>query len=194
MRAVFVALGLGLALACAPDAAREAAPTARAAAAAPLLTIDWAQVKAVGRLTAGELVAARDSVAAATVRLENPNDGPRTFKLITLDKPGITKASWVLTGRVRCTAVEGKGYLEMLHRFPNGTTYFARTMDRVGPQSMLQGTEPWRDFCLAFRAFKSSRPSQIVISVMLPRRGIVELGPLALSEGDAAVNKALGIE
>lgn len=163
-------------------------------AAAPLVTIDWTRLAAAGELTTGELVAPTDSGAAATVRLENPSDRPKTFTLVTLDKPGITKSSWVLTGRVRCTGVEGKGYVELLHRFPNGTTHFARTMDCAGPQAMLQGTAPWRDFCVAFRSFKSGRPAQIVISVMLPRRGMVELGPLALAEGDAAVNHALGLK
>jgi len=161
---------------------------------APLLTIDWAQLKAEGKLTAGEFVAPRDSGAATTLRLENPNDRPKTFTLVTLDKPGITKSSWVLTGRVSCTGIVGKGYVEMLHRFPNGTVHFARTMASMGPQAMLQGTEPWRDFATAFRSFKSGRPSQIVISVVLPKRGVVELGRLALYEGDEAVNRALGIK
>jgi len=160
----------------------------------PVLTVDWAQLKAEGKLTAGEFVAPRDSSTAATLRLENADDRPRTFTLVTLDKPALTQSSWVLTGRVRCTAIAGKGYVEMLHRFANGTTHFARTMDRQGPQVMLQGTESWRDFAVSFRSLKSGRPTQIVVSVMLPKKGIVELGPLALYEGDAAVNKALGIK
>jgi hypothetical protein len=183
-----VVLLLAIAVGRAGAAAKKPPP------AEPVVTVDWAQLRAAGKLAVGEFAAPPDSGGVGTIRLENPNDRPRTFTLVTLDKPPLAKSSWVLRGRVRGTAIEGKGYVEMLHRFPNGTVHFARTMDSLGPQAMLQGTEPWRDFAVAFRSFKSGKPSQIVIGVMLPKRGIVELGPLALYEGDAAVNAALGIK
>jgi hypothetical protein len=80
------------------------AATAETPLPAPLLTIDWAHLKAAGKLTADEFVAPRDSAGAATVRLENPNDRPRTFTLITLDDlprlvgPGPMRVLWTVPG------------------------------------------------------------------------------------------------
>lgn len=156
-----------------------------------LLVIDWARARAENRIYSGEVVPPGRGQPFTSLRVENTRARLRNFIVAVIDDPGITEPAWVLVGQVSYTGLSGKGYLELQNRFPDGEVHFARTMGSSGPTRMLQGTEPWRPFALVFRAFKPHRPSQLVVTVMLPGEGLVELGPLTLRQGAEAVNESL---
>jgi hypothetical protein len=183
----------------APPAGRgapSAAPGVRAAPRAPaaplpLRTISWPQQRAAGKLVAGEIVPPRPGQDFEALRVENTTARIHTFTVAVLDSPGIRQADWVLTGRVEYVGVEGRGYLEVVCTFPDGEVHFVRTLARAGKMEWLEDTESWREFALPFHSFKRHRPAKLVVNVVLPRRGMVELGPLVLFEGTRAYRAAL---
>ena len=107
---------------------------------------------------------------------------PRTLTVLVLDSPGVSQAAYAVTGQVRCDSVGGEGYLEMWSLFPGGGRYFSRTMASQGPMARLHGTAGWRRFVLPFQSKAGMYPSKLVINVVLPRGGTVELGPLKLMQ------------
>ena len=60
--------------------------------------------------------------------------------------------------------------------------YFSRTLADSGPMMQLRGSSDWRPFMLPFDATGAPAPSRLVFNVVLPGRGVVDLGPLQLVE------------
>jgi hypothetical protein len=187
-----VAVGAHAAPAGRPAAAPSSARPAALPTAPPLRTISWPQQRAAGKLISGEIVPPRPGQPFEALRVENTTDRIRTFTVATLDSPGIRQADWALTGKVQYVGVQGRGYLEVVCRFPDGEVHFVRTLARAGKTQWLEGTEFWREFALPFHSFKRHQPSRLVVNVVLPKRGLVDLGPLTLHEGTAAYRAALG--
>jgi hypothetical protein len=173
-------------------AAPAARPRAPAPALRPLRTISWDEQQAAGRLLAGTLAPEHPGQDFAALRVENAAARIHTFTVAVLNSPGIRQADWVLAGRVQYVGVEGRGYLEVVCTFSDGEVGFGRTLSRSGKTQWLEGTEAWREFALPFHIFKRHRPVQLVVNVVLPRQGVVDLGPLELYEGATAYRRALG--
>jgi hypothetical protein len=152
-----------------------------AMAGAKVRDIDWSTQRAGAK--GFEVLPASADADFARARVTGSPTAPRTVTVLELDDPGITRPFYVLTGKVRYWNVGGEGYLEMWSHFPGGRKHFTRTRAASGPMARLTGTSVWRVFVLPFMtAHTKQRPSKLVIKVVLPRGGTVELGPLELRQ------------
>ena len=106
---------------------------------------------------------------------------PTTVNVLTLNDPGITAKRYAVQGKVKYSGVEGQGYLESWNHFPGQGRFFSRSLG-VGAMAPLTGSSGWRDFSLPFSIIKDDfpPPGKIVVNVVLPGRGTVELGQLRL--------------
>ena len=108
------------------------------------------------------------------------DSAPRTVTILTVSDPGVRRSRYAIEGQVRYEDVAGVAYLEMWNFFPQAR-YFSRTLDVAGPLQNLQGSSDWRPFVLPFyNKVGGPPPQQLVVNVVLPGRGTVEVGPLRL--------------
>jgi len=114
------------------------------------------------------------------LKVENLQPAPASVTIWTIDRPSVG-SRYAVTGEVRYDRIEGIGYLELWNHFPDGSQYFSRTLGDGGAMQKLTGSSGWRTFTLPFDATgAASAPSRLVLNVVLPGRGRVELGPLKL--------------
>ena len=168
MRWLIVVLSLLVfsAVACAEETLRE---------------ISWSKLEEDGKLASGEVLRPDDEVPFERLKVANSQGTPSTEELLTIEGPGITGPAYAITGKVSYEGVEGKGYLEMWSFFPDGGSYFSRTLAESGPTGRLEGSSDWRLFSLPFFiSEKPQRPERLVVNVVLPGRGTVYLGALRL--------------
>lgn len=155
---------------------------ASVAAAGVVEKYSWSALQKDGRLLGGKVVTRPDGPFTDCVRIENRKSEPVTVKVLVIDKPAITSATYAITGDVRHENVEGKAFLEMWNHFPAGR-YFSRTFADTGPMKHLQGTSAWRPFSLAFfNKPGEPMPVKLELNVVLPGKGTVVLGPVRLVE------------
>ena len=152
-----------------------------ASAEETLLEVSWQALKRQGRLTVGDVSQGGGDGPGEFLRLVNATGQPATLHLATLERPAISQALYAVTGKVRHDGVQGRAYLEMWSVFPNGAQYFSRTLATSGPLRSLEGSSPWRSCLLPFRNEPGAPPPQkLVLNLVLPGGGTVELGPLRL--------------
>src|SRR5262245_56237057 len=152
----------------------------------PLRVISWSALKKEGATIPGTILPATVERPFEALRVENKTDKARTITVATLDDPGVTAAQWLVAGQVQSERAVGKGYLELLNRLTDGGTYFSRTLPPGGPMGWLKGDCGWRSFALPFNALKANnRPTELVVNVVLPQRGVVYLSPLELYQGES---------
>ncbi len=145
-----------------------------------LREIEWPDLKEKGQLAAGEIVRSEKSGGPAYLKLENAESREARIGVFTLENPGVTRYTYALRGQVRYQDVAGQGYLEMLSHFPEGA-YFSRTLDSRGPLKSLSGSSEWRSVVLPFYNKEGGpHPRKLEVSLVLPGRGTVFLGPLRL--------------
>jgi len=151
------------------------------AAAAPLATYEWSERTVP---SGAELLAPGTEASFQAVRVRNETDEPLTFTLLEIDSPPVEE-KWHLTGQVRYADVEGEGYLELLNFLPsNPGPFFTRTLSPTGPLGKLSGSSDWRRFALPFDASSGNeRPTRLVVNVVLPGPGTIDVGPLELHPG-----------
>jgi hypothetical protein len=150
----------------------------------PLRTLVWSELKAQGAALPGSILPATDERPFEALRVENKTGMARTITVATLDDPGITASRWMFSGEVHYEKVLGKGYLELLNHLTDGGVYFSRTLAPDGPMGWMTGSSGWRPFALPFNAWKAgNRPTRIVVSVILPQRGVVDLSPIEIYQG-----------
>jgi len=148
-----------------------------------LRTIFWSELESQRRLLNGQVLPPDKEIPFERLKLANTERGGAVMTVLTIENPGVTEATYAVTGQVRCEDVEGEGYLEMWNHFPDGGAYFSRTAGKHGLLKHLTGSSAWRDFSLPFYVLEGTqRPEKLVINVVLPGRGTVYLGPLRLSE------------
>jgi hypothetical protein len=106
-----------------------------------------------------------------------------TATVLSLPRPTITTRRYALAGRVKYDAVEGQGYLEMWSYFADRGQFFSRTLG-AGLLQPLSGSSSWRDFCLPFLITEEdlSPPEKLVLNVVLPGQGTVELDAVVLRQ------------
>ena len=153
---------------------------AAAAAASPLATRTWSAeaLPAGATLVAGE--------GQASVRVVNPGPGPLRATLAVFRGPALSTPFWSVRGRVRTEGVAGQGFLEMWSTFPDGRSFFSRTLSPEGPLRTLEGTQRWRDFTLPFQSEPGHpAPVELTVNIILPGAGTVEVGPLELHQHDS---------
>ena len=150
-----------------------------AAAEEEVAQFSWSDLHAEGRIMSGEIVPAREGKPFESLAVENPDGGLKVFTVLTVDRPEITGFSYALVGQVSYEDVEDRGYLEMWSYFPGGAHYFSRTLGASGPMQSLEGSSDWRPFALQFFA-EGNRPEKLVLNVVLPAKGKVQLSPVRL--------------
>jgi hypothetical protein len=139
----------------------------------------WSQLPA----TEGQILAPTADRPFEALRVVNDSGRPRRFTVAVVERPDIRQTHWVVSGRVRYESVQGHGYLEMWSHLGSGA-YFTRTLGATGPMQWLSGTSVWREFTLPFDARGTKlHPEKLVVNVVLPGRGSVELSPLAVYDG-----------
>jgi hypothetical protein len=132
----------------------------------------------------GTILPASDDRRFEALRVENKTGKAKTITIATLDDPGITASQWMFSGQVHYEKVLGKGYLELLNHLTDGGVYYSRTLAADGPMGWLTGNSGWRPFELPFNAWKQgNRPTKILINVVLPQRGVVDISPIEIYEG-----------
>lgn len=163
----------GLSLVCAASLA---------AADETLQKIAWDALKKQGRITAGEV---ETDGNRAVLKVVSEKAGPTTYSVLTIEKPGVTRARYAIRGRLRTEGVEGKGYLEMWNHF-GGDKSFSRNLVEEGPMRHLGGSSDWREFVLPFVNKEGEpAPDRLELNVVLPGKGTVWLGPLELIHFDS---------
>ena len=115
-----------------------------------LRDISWLEVRNHGDLISGQVIETSDVTPFTHLKIDNSQGEARTFVILSISDPGITASSYALVGEVRYENVEGTGYLEMWNYFPDGKTYFSRTLGDSGPFQSLSGSCGWRSFTLPF--------------------------------------------
>ena len=164
---IAVSLILGISTASAQETVRE---------------ISWSEHEKQDASSVGKIIEADSITSFAQLKVENSEDKPRTFAILSVSDPGITTLRYALTGKVRYENVEGTGYLEMWNHFPDGSMYFSRTLGGSGPMQSLQGSSDWRPFTLPFYIGETTdmRPIKLEFNVVLPGRGTIYLSSLKL--------------
>jgi len=154
-----------------------------AGAASPLETRAWS---AEALPEGATLLAGGAGEGKASLRVVNPGPGPLRATLAVFRRPGLSTPYWSVRGRLRTEGVAGQGFLEMWSTFPDGNSFFSRTLAREGPLRSLEGTQGWRNFTLPFQS-EPGRPApvQLTVNVFLPGAGTVEVGPLELHRHDS---------
>ena len=147
-----------------------------------LREVSWTRLKQAGGLGAGTLLPADETAGFERLAIESQGGEPSTTTVLTIAKPPITSRSYAIAGQVRYDGVEGKGCLEMWSHFPGGKQRYSRTLG-TGPMGPLEGSSGWRRFVLPFRTGQGGPPPEkLVVNVVLPGRGKVVLGRVALSQ------------
>ncbi len=147
----------------------------------PLGRLEWSRLHADQQLLSGEYVpSAADE--PGHLRVVSAEPLPRAFPLAVWERPGISRLSYALRGRVRCRDVVGTGYLELWNHFPPDRAYFTRTLADRGPMQALRGTSDWREFVLPFYAEPGLHPEKLVLNLHLEGGGRVDLTDLELIE------------
>ncbi|MEZ5333088.1 MAG: hypothetical protein R2991_13785 [Thermoanaerobaculia bacterium] len=162
--ALIPVLALGLAFTGARSAHAEQVVT----------TVDWQDRSAA----AGDVV---EVDGHAALRVEGAAR-PLVLEVLRLEEPGVSGPRFALRGEVRHRDVAGAAYLEMWTELPNGERYFTRTLAESGPMGNMRGSSSgWRPIELPFDLGESGeRPERLVLNVVLPGPGVVELGELEL--------------
>ncbi len=143
--------------------------------------IAWPVIQQQGELVSGKVHPAEGD-QPAYLRVTNPENQPATFRVLLLKNPGVTTATYAIKGKIRYEGVEGDGYMEMWNYFPDGKRFFSRTLTG-GLLKPLSGTADWRHFAVPFFIGDNpQRPVRLVVNVVLPGRGTVDIGPLQLVE------------
>jgi len=161
-----------------------------AAAPAPaqhvLRTYSWAALRAAEGV---EVLPHDARVPFDRARIVNHGGQPMKVRLLTIEKPAIVWPTYAISGHVRYEGVEGRAYLQMMSFFPDGECSFARSLAASGPMGAFEGTSGWRPYLLPFFHHEGAPgPERLVVMLVLPGRGEVVLGPLALAEYRAGVD------
>jgi hypothetical protein len=163
-----------------------------------LLDIDWTSLKKEGRLQHGE-IAGDEGTHKQLLKIESPGPTaggmPRVVSIAEIKVPPISKPVFMISGSVRYNGIEGTpnlehGFLEMWSLFPDGSHYFSRTLDPVGPMGWISGSSDWRPVAIPFQLGpdpKSPRPDRLLLNFVLPGKGTVWLSDLTLTESDTLI-------
>ena len=152
------------------------------ALAGELARLDWKTTAPLAGTIVDD-VESKDAVLA----LGNDSGAPATLTFARIESPGVTASNYALRGSLRYQEVEGDAYLEMWNLFADGSRYFSRTLAEAGPLAKITGSSDWREFALPFSLLDSpDRPSLLILSLVLPGKGEVVLGPLRLVQYDSA--------
>ena len=143
--------------------------------------ISWKALLEQDRLISGDVETSAGEEVAEWLTVANGVSEPTTIPVLRLQEPGITSDKYALTGRIRYEDVEGDGYLEMWSHLPGEGKFFSKTLGDRGEMGKIVGSSGWRSVKIPFFISNSEkRPTEIELNVVLPGKGVVQLGPLRL--------------
>jgi hypothetical protein len=146
-----------------------------------LKEINWTQLKQAGHLLNGAIIPADSHTPFEQLQIASSASQPTTVEVLGIEKPRFTSVRYAITGKVRYENVEGEGYLEAWSYSADGRFESSRTVAKSGPMQSLQGDSDWRAFSLPFSIGKSQlRPERLIVKVVLPGAGTVQLGQVRL--------------
>lgn len=137
--------------------------------------LDW---RALGAEEVGEL--SPEGAPYGVLTVKNEGDEEKRITVATFEDPNVRSSQWIFRGRVRYEGVKGEAYLETVNTV-GGKNYFSRTLAGSGPAAAMTGTSGWREIVVPFDASSTGQhPTRIVLDVVLPKRGTIHLGEMAL--------------
>lgn len=125
--------------------------------------------------------------------IENTITTGQTFRLASIESPGITHPTHAIIGDVRYEGVSGDAYLMMANYFPDGGPYFSKGLDSRGV-GKIKGDSDWRSFSLPFFCMgqegvdSGRRPSKIELLMVMPSSGTVYLRNVRLEQFASGVS------
>lgn len=149
-------------------------------------TLRWSEEREAGRLSEGDVRQHPGGEPDESWTIRRDGTELAVFALATIDDPGVGGPAYMLRGMVRYEGVDPPAYLEMWNYFPDGSAFFTRTLGESGPLGRLEGTSGWRELRVPFSlatpdgGIDPRRPSRLEVSLVMPGRGEVALGPLEL--------------
>jgi hypothetical protein len=119
--------------------------------------------------------------ADGTISIRNVA-GADTIALATCSASHLHSRRYHLRTKAKWSGVEGRAYLEMWSRFPDGSAFFSRTLGDAGPMKYMTGTcTEWQEVLLPFDASGAkTAPDTLTVNLVMPGKGVVELQPLEL--------------
>ncbi|MFO1022866.1 MAG: hypothetical protein U0903_19545 [Planctomycetales bacterium] len=136
--------------------------------------IDWKEMQANGSLKGKLLAPDEGEKYGHVIKIDSPlkvgtADGKAvTMPVLEMKAPEITQQMFSLSGWVRHDKIQDGAYLEMWVVFPNGTSYFTRTLADSGPMGQFKGSSDWRRIELPFQMEagpNAARPKEILLNV-----------------------------
>jgi PEGA domain/HEAT repeats len=119
--------------------------------------------------------------------------GDRTVRLFEIPNPGMEGCRVIYRAKMKTENLEGRAYLEMWCRMPDGGEYFSK-----GLQSPVTGTTDWASYETPFFLKKGQRPDLIKLNVVVEGKGAlwikdVELGNAPLEPQGSQTDDARSI-
>lgn len=153
--------------------------------------VKWGEQKEKGGLKAGEIEKQQidkrpGRKPAEVVVVDRGKVADAITQLAQLDKPGVEWPGYMLRGKIRYENVDKPGFVEMWNYFADGSYYFSRTLGEFGPMGKIEGKSDWREIALPFSLQAPGQtepiagPNKLVVNLVLPGQGKVELGPLEI--------------
>ncbi len=150
---------------------------------ATLAEIDWSQ----GELPDSVTTRVDDEYGTVIeVAGKVPRSGPGSLELFAVNEPGIpgVATTYWLEGSLSYEDVPDHAYLEMWSTFPDGRSYFSRTLADKGPLGKIEGDSSWRVFRVPFSLGNAAkdphyRPVRITFGIRSPG-GTVSIGAVQL--------------
>jgi hypothetical protein len=146
-----------------------------------LREISWDQLNQQGKLSVGEVLPADGKTPYLQLKLQNTQNQPILFDILTIDNPSITTRFIALTGSIKYEKIQGIGHLGMYTFYTEEDKSLQRTNDVPGPMSQLAGSSDWRNFILPLNIPESKNlPIRLEFEVFLQDTGTVYLSPMRL--------------
>jgi serine/threonine protein kinase len=92
---------------------------------------------------------------------------PRTVRLYEIKDPGVDNCVIYYRAQLK-SSLEGRAYLEMWCRFPDGEESFSK-----GLANPISGTTDWSSYQIPFRLEKGQRPDLIKLNLVIEGKGTV---------------------
>ena len=147
------------------------------------ITIALIAVALLSAAAAPSVAGSHEMVGDDLLLVKNEEDYEYRARVLTIEHPSISadENDYALIGWIWHNGVEGKGYLEMLSIFPDGSVYFSRGLADSGPMRYLEGRSPFRQFQIPFHLKPGDpRPERLELYVVLPGKGSVWLAQMEL--------------
>ena len=116
----------------------------------------------------------------AVVEVKGPADA--AVQILEIGDPQAPSHRYMLRGKVKYAGVDKTAYLEMWSHFADDKAYFTRTLADKGPTAKIEGDSDWREITLPFFSNEGYLPQKLIVNVVIPGQGTVQLTPFTLTK------------